>query len=175
MWKYSTSVAIYRETRLNRKISTVRSEATTLNPKHCRPSFMFELRVERKSDRSIASESCLIAWTIGPLRNKCSALDGRKWYKGSNLMKLEVTDALIFRGSRSVRYVVDRSSVDVVSKHHKSMYAICSESGCKKNLNHVYCSSSSRQQTISQKVTELYKLLDRTYMRDTRIPKKRTS
>jgi hypothetical protein len=90
------------------------------------------------------------------------------------LVNLEVTDALIFRGSGSVRYVVDRSSVDVVSKHHKSMYAICSESGYKKNLNHVYC-SSSRQQTLPQKVTELYKLLDRTYMRDTRIPKKRTN
>ncbi len=90
------------------------------------------------------------------------------------MLNLEVTDALIFRGSGSLRYVVDRSSVAGVSKHHKSMYAICSESGCKKNLNHVYC-SSSRQQKISQKVTELYKLLDRTYMRDTRIPKKRTS
>jgi hypothetical protein len=90
-------------------------------------------------------------------------------------MNLEVTDALVFGESGSVRYVVDRSSVDVVSKNHKSMYAIYSESGCKKNLNHVYCSSRSREQTISQKVTELYKLLDRIYMRDTRIPKKRTS
>ncbi len=89
------------------------------------------------------------------------------------MVNLEVTDALIFRGSRSVCYMVDRSSVDVVSKHHKSMYAICSESGCKKNLNHVYC-SSSRQQQISQKVTELYKQVDRTYMSDTRIPKKGT-
>jgi hypothetical protein len=90
------------------------------------------------------------------------------------LVNLEVTDALIFRGSGSVRHVVDRSSVDVVSKHHKSMFAICSESGCKKNLNHLYC-SSSRQQKISQKVTDLYKLLDRTYMRDTRTRMKRTS
>ncbi len=91
------------------------------------------------------------------------------------MVNLEVIDALIFRGSGSVRYEVDRSSVDVVSKHRKSMYAIFSESGCKKNLNHVYCSSSSiRKQIISQKVTELYKLLDRTYIRDTRIPKKRT-
>jgi hypothetical protein len=89
------------------------------------------------------------------------------------LLNLEVTDALIFRGSGSVRYVADRSSVDAVSKHHKSMYAICSESGCNKNLNYVYC-SSSRQQKISQKVTELCKLLDRTYMRDNIIPKKRT-
>jgi hypothetical protein len=69
MWKYSTSVAIYRETRLNKKISTVRSQAKTLNPKHCRASFMFDLPVESKSDRSIASESCLVAWTLGPLRN----------------------------------------------------------------------------------------------------------
>jgi hypothetical protein len=90
------------------------------------------------------------------------------------LMNLEVTDGLIFQGSGSVRYVVDRSSVDLVSKHQKSMYEICSESGCKKNLNQVYC-SSSKQLTIAEKVTDLYKPLDRTYMGDTRIRKKRTS
>jgi hypothetical protein len=66
--KYNTSVAIYRETRLNKKIWTVRSRAKTLNPKHCRPSIMFELPVEGKWDLSIASESCRIAWTLGPLR-----------------------------------------------------------------------------------------------------------
>jgi hypothetical protein len=63
MCKYNTSVAIYRETGLNKEISTVRSRAKTLNPKHCRSSFMFELPVEGIRDRSIASESCLIAWT----------------------------------------------------------------------------------------------------------------
>jgi hypothetical protein len=69
MRKYNTSVAIYRETRLNKKVSTARSRAKTLHPKHCRPSFMFELPVEGEWDRSNASESCRIAWTLGPLRN----------------------------------------------------------------------------------------------------------
>ncbi len=52
-----------------------------------------------------------------------------------------------------MRYVIDTSSIDVVNHHHKSMYAICSEGGCKKKLNHVYC-RSSRQQTISQEVIQ---------------------
>jgi len=69
MCKYNTSVAIYRETGLNKKISTTRSRAKTLHPKQCRPSFMFELPVERKWDLSISSESCGIAWTLGPLGN----------------------------------------------------------------------------------------------------------
>jgi hypothetical protein len=69
MCKYNTSVAIYRETRLNKQISTVRSRAKTLNPKHYRWSFVFELPVEGEWDRSIASESFLIAWTSGPPRN----------------------------------------------------------------------------------------------------------
>jgi len=68
MCKYNTTVAICGETRLNKKISTVRSRAKAL-PKHCRSSFVFELPVEGKWDRSIASESCLIAWTLGPPRN----------------------------------------------------------------------------------------------------------
>jgi hypothetical protein len=81
MCKYNTSVVIYRETRFNKKLSTVRSQAKTLNPKYCRPSFMFELPVESKSDRSIASESCLIAWTLGALRNnavRCAQESGTK-------------------------------------------------------------------------------------------------
>jgi len=45
------------------------SRAKTLHPKHCRPSFMFELPVEGKWDLSIASKSCRFAWTLGPLRN----------------------------------------------------------------------------------------------------------
>jgi hypothetical protein len=57
-----------------------------------------------------------------------------KWYRASNSVNLEVTDALIFRGSRSGRYAVHRSSVVVVSKHHKSMYAIRSESGLEKKF-----------------------------------------
>jgi hypothetical protein len=48
MCKYNTSVGIYRETRLNKKISTVRSRAKTLNPEYCRPSFMFGLPLEGK-------------------------------------------------------------------------------------------------------------------------------
>lgn len=43
------------------------------------------------------------------------------------MVNLEVTDALIFRGSGSGRYAVHRSSVVVVRKDHKSMYAIRSE------------------------------------------------
>ncbi len=92
MCKYNTSVAIYRETRLNKKISRARSRAKTLNPKHCRPSFMFELPVEGKWDRSVASESCRIAWTLDPLRNNTVRCTQKKWYRASNSVNLEVTN-----------------------------------------------------------------------------------
>jgi hypothetical protein len=46
MCKYNTTVAICGETRLNKKISIVRSRAKALNQKHCRSSFVFELPVE---------------------------------------------------------------------------------------------------------------------------------
>jgi hypothetical protein len=93
---------------------------------------MFELPVEGTLDRCIASESCLIAWTWSSLRNNTVPCN---WYRTSNL---KVTDGLIFRGSGSERYTVDRSWVVVVRKHTNGCMQSVRRVGCKWNLDHLH-------------------------------------